>query len=165
MFMVDEHYQIRQRTSQFFAAQLITQEWAEPKDAEHKLFAASSDVRNSQGHMLVTAYALQRPDGQWALMLINKDHDNSHSVGIVFQDTSSNQNQSFLGSVTSISFGKAQYQWHPNRKNGYAEPDLLPVTSTLAGSENALYDLPAASLTIVRGRLGGSLSGRSAPAK
>ena len=35
MFMVDEHYQIKQRTSQFFAAQMMTQEWAQPVDAEH----------------------------------------------------------------------------------------------------------------------------------
>jgi hypothetical protein len=79
MFMVDEHYQIQQKTSQFFAAQLITQEWAEPKDAEHRLYAASSEVKDSHGHLLVTGYPLQRPDGQWSLMLINKDHDYSSS--------------------------------------------------------------------------------------
>ena len=72
MFMVDKDYQITKRTSQFFAAQLLTQEWAEPGDAEHKLFAASSDVKDSDGHVLVTAYALLRPDGQWSLLLINK---------------------------------------------------------------------------------------------
>ena len=98
MFMVDKHYQIRQRISQFFAAQLITQEWAEPKDAEHKLFVALSDVKDSRGHVLVTAYALQRPDGQWSLMLINKDHDNPQPVHIVFHDADSNQNQLFARS-------------------------------------------------------------------
>jgi hypothetical protein len=60
MFMVDEHYQIKQPTAQFFAAQLMTQEWAQPIDAEHKLYAAASDVKDSEGHVLVTAYALQR---------------------------------------------------------------------------------------------------------
>ena len=78
MFMVDDHYQIESKTSQFFGAQLITQEWAEPKDAQHKLYTASSDVKDSDGHVLVTAYPLQRPDGQWSVMLVNKDHDHSH---------------------------------------------------------------------------------------
>ena len=47
MFMVDKNYEIRQRTSQFFAAQLMTQEWAQPIDAAHKLFKASSDVKDA----------------------------------------------------------------------------------------------------------------------
>jgi len=153
MFMVDKNYQIKEPTSQFFAAQLITQEWAEPKDAKHRLFRAASDVKDSDGHVLVTAYALERPDGQWAVMLINKDHDNAHQLRIVFHDADSNRDHALLGPVTSITFGKAQYQWHPDRKSGYAGPDGPPVTSTLAGGQDRMYTLPAASLTIVRGRL------------
>ena len=155
MFMVDKDYQIKERTSQFFAAQLITQEWAQPKDEMHRLFRAVGDIKDSDGHVLVTAYALERPDDQWSLMMINKDHDNPHAVRIVFHDGDSNQDQSFAGRVTAITYGKAQYQWHPNRKSGYAEPDGPPVMSTVSGSESTMYTLPAASLTIVRGRLGG----------
>jgi hypothetical protein len=152
MFMTDQNYQIRQRTSQFFAAELITQEWVEPKDEEHKLFAASSDIKDEAGHILVTAYAVQRPDGQWSLMLINKDHDHSHSVRISFEDGT--RAQRFLsGPVTVLSFGKAQYQWHPGRRNGYAKPDDPPVKSLLRGGRDTLYTLPAASLNVLRGRL------------
>jgi hypothetical protein len=113
----------------------------------------------------VTAYALQRPDGQWSLMLINKDHDNPHQVRIEFQDAGGHQDQSLLGPVTSITFGKAQYQWHPNRKDGYADPDHPPVTSTLVGNESTSYNLPAASLTVVRGRLGNSAFESERPAR
>ncbi len=63
----------------------MNQEWVQPKDADHQLFAASSDVKDSEGHTLVTAYAVLRPDGQWSLMLINKDYDRPHQVHIVFQ--------------------------------------------------------------------------------
>ena len=162
MFMVDQHYQIQQKTSQFFAAQLITQEWAEPKDAEHRLYAASSEVKDSNGHLLVTAYPLQRPDGQWSLMLINKDHDYPHRVRIVFHDVGSNRDTFFLGPVAMITFGKAQYQWHAARKKGYADPDGPPATSELTGAENAQYNLPAASVTVVRGRLAASESSGAA---
>jgi hypothetical protein len=153
MFMVDEHYQIKQRTAQFFAAQMLTQEWAQPKDAEHRLFRASSDVKDAEGHVLVTAYPLQRPDGQWSLMLINKDYDHAHQVHVVFHPRDSNPPQSFLGPVTMITFGKAQYQWHPNRKSGYADPDGPAATSTLVGDERTLYTLPAASVTVLRGNV------------
>jgi hypothetical protein len=153
MFMVDEHYQIKQRTAQFFAAQMLTQEWAEPKDAEHKLFRVASDVKDAEGHVLVTAYALLRPDGRWSLMLINKDHDNPHQVRVVFKDFEANHAQSFLGSVNMITFGKSQYQWHANRKSGYAGPDGPAATSTVVGDEGTLYTLPAASLTVLRGNV------------
>ena len=153
MFMVDDHYQIQRKTSQFFAAQLLTQEWAQPKDAEHKLYTASSDIKDTAGHALVTAYPLQRPDGQWSVMLINKDHDNPHQVRIVFNDADTNQGQSFAGPVSMVTFGKAQYQWHPDRKKGHADPDEPSATSVITGSTETQYTLPAASVTVLRGNL------------
>ena len=152
MFMVDKNYQIQQKTSQYFAARLITQEWAEPKDAQHRLFRATSDVKDSEGHVLVTAYALERPDGQWSLMLINKDQDNPHPIRVMFHDQESGRDRVFSGTVTSITFGKAQYQWHPDRKRGYADPDGPALASTVTATANTIYTLPAASLTVVRGR-------------
>jgi hypothetical protein len=155
MFMVDDHYQIKQRTAQFFGAQMITQEWAQPGNAEHRQFLAGSDVKDSEGNTLVTAYALQRPDGQWSLMLINKDHDNAHAVNISFQDGESKP-QSFAGAVTVITFGKAQYQWHADRKRGYADPDNPPARSTISADDRTQYNLPAASVTVLRGKLSGA---------
>ena len=153
LFMVNDQYEIQQPTSQFFAAQLITQEWAEPKDAEHRQYLASSDIRDPQGHVLVTAYALQRPDGQWSLMLINKDHDYAHQVHIAFHDADGKRDASFVGPVAMITFGREQYQWHPDRKNGHADPDGPAAKSKMTGDEHTQYNLPAASLTILRGRL------------
>jgi hypothetical protein len=152
MFMTDQKYQIRQRTSQFFAAQLMNQEWVQPKDADHQLFAASSDVKDSEGHTVVTAYAVLRPDGQWSLMLINKDYDHPHQVHIVFQDDKNGQS-AFAGAVTMLTFGKAQYQWHSARREGYADPNGPPVKSTITGGADVLYTLPPASLNIVRGKV------------
>jgi len=153
MFMVDDQYQIIKPTSQFFAAQMLTQEWAQPTDAEHQLYKASSDIQDSEGHVLVTAYALHRPDGKWSLMLINKDHDQPHKVQIVFHDSDTNREQAFTGQVTVINFGKEQYQWHPNRKKGDADPDGPPKTSTIQASQQTSYDLPPASITVLRGAL------------
>jgi hypothetical protein len=153
MFMVDRNYQIESRTSQYFAAQLLTQEWVQPGKAEHRLFAASSDLKDTQGHVLVTAYALLRPDGQWSLLLMNKDYDHPHPVQIVFHDGDSNSDRFFTGSVTMVTFGKAQYQWHPAGRNGYADPDGPAVTSRLNGGADANYTLPPASITVLRGRI------------
>jgi hypothetical protein len=153
MFMVDDHYQIKQRTAQFFAAQMITQEWAQPGDAEHQQFLVTSDVKDAEGNVLVTAYALQRPDGQWSLMLINKDHDNAHSIRISFRSGEAAAAQIFAGPVTMVTFGKAQYQWHADRKRGHADPDNPPLRSTISADNNTQYELPAASLTVLRGKI------------
>ena len=153
VFMVDDHYEIKEPTSQFFATQVITQEWAQPEDAEHLQYLASSDVKDAQGHVLVTAYALRRPDGQWSLMLINKDHDHAQQVRIVFHNADTNRDSYFSGQLARITFGKDQYQWHPARKKGYADPDGPAARSTLNGKAEMRYDLPAASLTVVRGKL------------
>src|SRR5215472_14164702 len=157
LFMVDERYQIRDKTSQFFAAQLLTQEWAQPKDAEHLLYKAAGDVRDSEGHVLITAYAVHRPDGQWSLLLINKDYDHPHPVRVVFHDSNADRDTSFAGQVSLIIFGKQQYQWHSNRKKGYADPDGPPKTSTQQARPDTSYDLPAASVTVLRGTIGAPL--------
>ena len=159
MFMVDRNYQIRSRTSQFFAAQLLTQEWSQPVDAEHQLYTAASDIKDADGHVLVTAYAVLRPDKQWSLLLINKDYDNPHPVRIKFHDGDANADSFFSGPVTMITFGKAQYQWHPGRKEGYADPDGPAATGTVDASPDAQYTLPPASMTVLRGRA------RTAPSK
>jgi F5/8 type C domain len=151
MFMVDKDYRIRQRTSQFYAAQLLTQQWAQPVDRQHRLFRASSDIKDSDGNVLVTAYPLQRPDGQWAVLLINKDNDREHSAKITFHQ--SKQDHSFAGPITMITFGKAQYQWHPAGRDGYADPDHPPVTKSVEAGADTAYTLPAASVTVLRGTL------------
>ncbi len=153
MFTTDHDYLIKQRTSQFFAAQMLTQEWAEPKDAEHRLFHATSDIKDDKGRALVTAYAVLRPDGQWSLMLINKDYDHPHSVRIVFHDDEAGRDRSFAGPVARITFGKDQYVWHPAMRDGYADPDGPAARSVLpAGTDR--FELPAASMTVLRGNLG-----------
>ncbi len=154
MFMVDKNYEIRQKTSQYFAAQLLTQEWVQPKDAEHRLFPASSDIKDAAGHTLVTAYAVLRPDGEWSLLVINKDHENAHRVNITFDDRNSKIRRNYSGPVTMITFGKMQYQWHPNRKQGYAEPDGPAASSILNATEGTVYTFPPASVTVLRGKLG-----------
>ncbi len=160
MFMVDEKYQIKQRISQYFAAQLITQEWVQPQDAEHLLFSAESDIKDADGHVLVTAYPVLRPDGQWSVLLVNKDYDNAHPVHLVFHDSEENSDDVFEGPVAMITFGKEQYQWHSARKQGHADPDGPAARSTLSGGAGAMYTLPAASVTVLRGKTAGQPAGQ-----
>jgi hypothetical protein len=153
MFTTNHDWTIRGKTSQFFAADMLTHEWCEPKDADHKLFRANSDIEDSAGHKLVTAYAALRPDGQWALMIINKDYDHPHTVNIIFRDADNARISGFVGPVDRITFGKEQYLWHPALRDGYADPAGPEARSTLTPGTQE-FVLPAASMTVLRGHVG-----------
>jgi len=71
----------------------------------------------------------------------------------VFHDSQATKESGFAGPVTMITFGKNQYQWHPARRNGYADPDGPAVSSTIAGGDNTVCTLPFASVTVLRGRI------------
>ena len=153
LFTVDSNYQIQQPTSQFFASQLINLEWAQPGTGEHQIFPAESDISDPAGHVLVTAYPLLRPDGQWSVMLVNKDQENSHAIRIAFHDDKADADSFFTGPVSLISFGSEQYQWHPEANGGKADPDGPAVRSTVTAVADTEFILPKASVTVLRGKI------------
>jgi hypothetical protein len=153
MFTVDANYQIQQPTSQFFSSQMINLEWVQPGNGEHRVFPASTDIQDAAGHVLVTVYSVLRPDGQWSLMVVNKDQENLHSVHIEFEDATAKKGSYFAGPVSMVTFGSEQYQWHSNVKGGTADPDGPAVRSTIDGGRNKEYRLPKASITVLRGKL------------
>jgi F5/8 type C domain len=153
MFSTDRDLKVKQPLSQFFASQLINLDWVEPGDGEHKLFPATSDIQDLSGNVLVTAYAAHRPDGQWSLLVVNKDQENTHRVQIDFSDSAAKKISHFAGRVDVISFGSEQYHWNPTIDGGSADPDGPPVRSTQSASSDMEFTLPKASVSVIRGRL------------
>ena len=147
MFDVVASYNVKQDTSQFFAANLLTQEWVEPGDRQHIVFPASTDITDGNGHVLVTAYAVQRPDGERSVLFINKDQFNSHTLTVMFHNSADNGDHYFEGNVIQVSFGAQSYIWHPQGQNGYANPDGPAVRSVQRGGKDVQYTLPATSIT------------------
>jgi hypothetical protein len=153
MFAGDAGNRIKQPTSQYFAARLVTQHWVQPIDAVDHVYPARSDITNRAGKNVVTAYALTRPDGLWSVMLVNKDPAKSYAVTVTFSDQSTGKRFYFADPVTTVEFGPAQYVWHRGRANGYANPDGPPLSRTQTGGAGAKYVLPAASITVLRGAI------------
>jgi hypothetical protein len=151
MFSTDADLRIKQPLSQFFASQMITLEWLQTGDGLHKLFSANSDIKDDAGNVLVTAYAAARPDGHWSLLIVNKDQENAQKVHIVFDQGPGVSARSFNGTLTVKTFGKAQYQWHPQLNGGTADPDGPIASDTINASKETEYTLPAASITVLRG--------------
>jgi hypothetical protein len=152
-FVADKDYNITGYTSLFFAAHLINQEWAQHRSGVHHMFPSSTGIKDSEGNVLVTSYALHRPDGNWSLMLVNRDESNPHTVRVVLEDSESKRKASFSGPVSMITFGSEQYVWKNDGPNSHADPDGPPVGSTVQGSPQATFTLPKASVTVLRGRV------------
>ena len=153
MFVAGQANEIKQPASQYFAAQLVTQQWAQPVDSMHVMYRAETNVVTHDGREIVTAYALKRPDGQMSLMLINKDPFNGYFMHVNFNDASSKRLLHFSGTVSTAVFGPAQYTWHAGGTQGYASPDGPALMGTLPGGPNATYGLPASSITILTGKI------------
>jgi hypothetical protein len=155
MFTTDKAHNVEKPTSQFFASQLINTEWVLPGSGAHKVYAASGDLVDAAGHSLVTAYALERPDGSWSLMLVNRDQENAHSVHIEFDDGRAGGKRFFNGPVSVTTFGSAQYQWHPTNQGGFPDPDGPAAKATITGNPDSVYELPKASMNVLRGAIAG----------
>jgi hypothetical protein len=115
-------------------------------------------------------------------MLINKDENNSHSVRVAFGDPATAKTRFLTGTVDRVVFGPAEYQWHADpapaanpaqpagdaaqnngapprpgrgRASGHPDPDGPASKSTVtAVGPDTLYDLPKASIVVLRGNLG-----------
>jgi len=175
MFTIDANYQIQQPLAQFFVAQLINLEWVQPDGGEHQVFSAKSDVEDGASHSLVTAYAVRHPDGSWAVMAVNRDQQNPHPVRIMFEGPAdkgpTGKESGFAGPVAVSTFGSAQYQWHPPETRfmahaetsgertivattrGIADPDGPIMHNKLNAEKGTLFDLPAASVVVIRGNI------------
>jgi len=134
----------------YYAARLLTQQWAMPRSsAPHTTYRAVSDIRNHLGLVLVTAYAVHRPDGQWAVLLLNKDPKRAHRVTVFFQQPGKKV-ATFTTPADLYQYGPAQYHWHSNKAHGFPSPDLPPVHQRI---DNPAVTLPSYSLSILRGRV------------
>jgi len=134
LFLLGENGGIRSRFPAYYAAHLLSQEWAQPSGGIHRIYRADSDNR------LVSAFAVHRPDGQWSLLLINKDPHRSFSAQTEFR-----------GSVEVVQYSQIQYAWKSAGENGKVVRDVPPVDTKAAANE--AIALPPYSLTVVRGKL------------
>ncbi len=153
LFLMDENHSISQPLPAYYGARMLTQQWALPGHGLHTLFAGASDVKNSRGQNLISAYAVSRPDGQWSLMLLNKDPKQSQSVKFEWSSILSQHKGGFTGTVTEIQYSEKQYVWHPSRDHGHASPDLPPAVTRISANENTVFLLPPYSMTLLRGSI------------
>jgi hypothetical protein len=137
----------------YYASRMINDEWVTHRTGTHDLYSVDVGIEDDAGNALVTSYAVRRPDGQWALLLINKDRDHAHPVRIGFENGGATGY--FSGATRMVTFGSEQYVWHGADDMAHADPDLPPVVSSIDASAQTVFTLPKASVTVLRGEVAG----------
>ena len=125
-FVANEKLEIQQYTSQYFASQMINLEWVKHGAGVHQLFPAE---------------------------VVNKDPVNGHSLNIEFAGANAKQTSHFAGPVTMVTFGADQYVWHPEGAKSRADPDGPPLTKSISAKSGQAFELPKASITVLRGKI------------
>ena len=152
-FVSNENYEIKGYTSPYYAARMINLEWVSHRSGVHQMFPASADLKDAGGNLLVTVYAVHRPDGNWSLMLVNRDENNPHTVRVSFDDAQ-DKHSSFSGNVAWTSFGSDQYVWINDGPNSHPDPNLPPAAKSITDANTqTIFTLPKASITVLRGKL------------
>ncbi len=143
------------RLSAYYAAQLITKEWMQPVNKPHEIFPVTIKETKKGAHGVtrptVTAYAVRRPDKQWALLAINKDPKRSAQLKVEFNLPDAKQPVNFVEHVEVIQFSRAEYGWQADGPNGHPIRSLPPKHS--AQKPSSFYELPPYSLTVLRGKI------------
>jgi len=123
-------------TAAYYTVQMMATLWAAP-DTLLELYPVS--IPNST----ITAYALRRPNGSWALALINKDSAKSRTVRITIDMDGRTKT---LSPTRTTTFGRENYTWVAAGANGHPGITRPPAQTT---STNPLITLKPYSLTIV----------------
>ena len=135
------------RLSAYYSAGLIARCWMQPVDAVHEIYPVNIDPTDAP----VTAYAVHRPDKQWALLVINKDPKRSAQLSVQFRSSDGTSSEKFVGEVTVTQFSREQYRWHDNGENG--RPTLSNPPAQIQRPAAEYYELPPYSVSVVRGNV------------
>jgi hypothetical protein len=139
------------RLAGYYGAQLLTQEWMQPIDKSHEIFAVTLKQQSAGSSPFVSVYAVHRPDKQWALLAINKHPKRAARLNVRFNFSEVERSLTFAGQVELIQFSPQQYAWHADGPNGHPLRSLPP--RRLSSEASSFYDLPPYSLTVLRGKL------------
>jgi hypothetical protein len=133
------------RLSTYYTARLLASDWLKPGDGFHRIYPVIVDPTETP----VTAYAVHRPDKQWALLAINKDPNRSAQLAIRFR--ASDRTFQFVGEVTITQFSREQYRWQDDGENG--RPILSNPSAQSRCSARGYYELPPYSVSVLRGKV------------
>jgi hypothetical protein len=137
---------IKYKTAAFFCMQIFTHFWAQPADSLLEVYPFSGTIKNRKQQSLVVSYALHKPNGEWSVMLINKDPKRIWNVNVSVENTIT-KNTIEWHPQHLIQYSKQQYHWLKDGINSHPSKELPPVIKKMNRASN--ISLAPYSLTII----------------
>ncbi|MGI8508992.1 MAG: discoidin domain-containing protein [Gemmatimonadaceae bacterium] len=154
LFLSDDTRRILARTATYHAARMLTTAWADSAGGAHTMLRTTvtesgdrnGDMRGDAAHTTpIGAYAVRRPDGRMAVLMLNRDPVNVWHVQL-------NGSSALSHSVLDLwQLSAAEYKWHPRSAASFAAPNTGPRHTITSGAGLSL-PLPPSSVTVIRQR-------------
>ena len=139
-FLADAQGQAGAPLPVFFASRLLSRTWLQPGHGLHRLYA--TQVLGQSGPAWVVAYAVRRPDGRLAVLILNRSGREPASVRLAIKGAAARR-----GPAEVWRYGPAQYRWLADGPRGHPVRDLPPQHSRVRAIGKLV--LPPDSLTVV----------------
>jgi hypothetical protein len=152
LFGMDDNGKIRYRTATYYAAQLLSGQWAQPANNSLEVYPASADVTNKNGEPLISAYALRTPDSTWSLLIINKDPAKAYKLRVLIENEKNGTVHPLRFPASCYQYSGKQYLWKSNGLQGHPLRSLPPEARII--QKGTAIGLPPYSVTVIRGQPG-----------
>lgn len=152
MFISDEKRRILARTATYHGATMLGRRWIGDPSKSHMVYPAEVELDAPDGCLPVSAYAIHRPDGRWAVLLVNKDPMRERTVKLRFAGPEKGTITLLKAPCDLYQFSKAQYRWRADGPKGRPVFSHPPTHIKRHSKAPASFRLPPLSLTVVRGR-------------
>ena len=150
MFLADSIGGVREPLPRYHAARLLTHAWADSAGGVHRQYQARVESSAMATDSLLSAYALQRPDGRWSVLLVNRDPLQARVVDLRIAAKGMPAGRSLRGTIDTWAYSSAQYEFHEDGEHGRPVRNLPPahVRTKKAGA----VTLPPYSILVVTGQ-------------
>jgi hypothetical protein len=138
------------RLPTYYGAQLLAKEWFGDPDGVHTLHRVRIDSPRRDS---LAAYAVHRPDGLWALLILNKDPVRSQTASAHFESNGPAR-AVWPGAHDVFQYSPLQYRWMAAKDDGHPVFSDPPAQSRTESGKPLSLVLPPLSLTIVRAARG-----------
>jgi hypothetical protein len=149
LLLSDDSRRLLAVTATYHGATLITQRWLGNPTQLHALYPVRLEQATG-GSPPVSAYAVKRPDQQWAILIVNKDPKREWSLAFSVLDTTGKALNTQQGPADLYQFSAAQYRWKAAGEHGRPSRSRSPAHTRLIGRARMNIRLPPWSLTVVR---------------
>lgn len=143
LYMADRAGQAQTAMPSYHAARLLTQAWMAPGHGAHQLLGADlPDMPNGAA----AAYAVRRPDGKLAVLMINRSPDRTVRLALM-TGNATGRRAALRGPGQLFSYGPGQYQWLDDGPASRPAKSLPPVEAALPAGP-AVITLPPDTIEV-----------------